>query len=218
MLLVACVVWALLQLAPPSREITIRIPIYPKIDEVTFDPSRVSPEVLKRWLQLSPELSSENGYLVHETIELCDVEDPRYQGCGVPQNGENVQNAELNLAKIRNRINDLSLSNYPSNVSAIVEYLREIQLFALYREQQKLTFIKTRDSSVLELTFYDIDPRKNCGAVLDKIRNARNWTDRSKLARFDWSNCVLSVEQKRMGRIHGRLGRPSWQHMASASV
>src|ERR1700730_725901 len=49
---------------------------------VSFDPPRIMPADLNRWVQLLPALSPYNNMLIPENIEACKAGDVRYQNCG----------------------------------------------------------------------------------------------------------------------------------------
>jgi hypothetical protein len=182
---------------------SIRIPLAGDVDKVTFDSSNVSPDDVNRWMQLSPNVGNYNEYLIPEILDMCFSDDPRYQGCVAGRAGEedhvNVHNAQLNIDRIRRRISELEPSRYPAGLYEIVSYVRKIQLFGLWREEAKFTFIKAEDISALETPFEELDPKSICGLVLNSIRNAKNRSEASHLARFEWSNCVTDAEMKRVG-------------------
>jgi hypothetical protein len=184
---------------PKPQRTTIRMPCVSCIYEVTFDSSQLSPAEVKRWMQLSPEISPYNDYQLPERLESCFLDDPRYQGCGKEQVRVNFHNAQLNLAKIRHRIRDLNPKRYPADLSEVVLYLRAIQSFGLHAGTQRLAFARTGDVSALESEFDRINPKLVCGTVLERIRSATSEAETSSLSRRDWSNCVWSAEIKRIG-------------------
>ena len=55
------------------------------------------------------------------------------------------------------------------------------------------------DAGQLRFEGESINPQVSCGMVLKRIAKAQSHAEQSKLARFDWFNCVLSVEQQRIG-------------------
>ncbi len=182
-----------------TQTITIRIPLAGDIDEVTFDPSRVSPEEVKRWIQFSPNVGSYNGFLIPENVELCDSSDPRYEGCGKTQKQVNFHNAQLNIDKIRERNDHLDPSYYPADLSTVVLYVKRIQMFGLWRDTQLLTFEKRGRLPILGSKFEGINPKLSCGTILTRIAKAETRQKRSQLARFDWSNCVWDAEKEQIG-------------------
>ncbi len=178
---------------------TIRILARIGVDEVTFDPGRVSALEVRRWIQLSPIVGGDNGYLVPEVLEQCPLDDPRYVGCGKEQESVNFHNAQLNLDKIRQRIRDLDSDHYPADLKDVVLYIRRIQSFWLWRETQRLAFVKSADLAALESEFEEINPKLTCREVLDRIRNAKSPAETFQLVRVDWSNCMWHAEQRQVG-------------------
>ncbi|MGI9101848.1 MAG: hypothetical protein ACR2IF_05320 [Terriglobales bacterium] len=211
----------LLVLSAQSQMRQIVIPDVSGVDEITFDPDRVSEENLRRWIVLSPLLNPDNGYGGPESIELCKSEDPRYTQCGGPQTSLNLNNARLNLESIRQRIADLdTVGRYPPELSPVVLYLKQLQTFWLWKETRKLEFFQTGKISELELPFDQnrsdgLDPKQQCGEVLDKIRAAKQ-SPNSEVIRTlvvtDWANCVWFAESRRIGPYPFN----SWQRFLSA--
>lgn len=195
-----------------AQETTIHIPLVMGVDEVTFDATRLSPAEVKHWMQLSPNVGQDNGYLTPENIELCDSNDPRYEGCGKEQEHVNFHNAQLNIDRIRKRIGNLDPNRYPPDMSSVVLYVRRIQSFGLWRDTQLLAFEKSGDLSVLESQFDGINPKVSCSKVLDRIRNAEGHAEASHLGRFDWFNCVWHAESKQIGEYP----KSAWEKFLSA--
>lgn len=208
-LLLACAVALILN---PQRT-TIRIPHVMGTDEITFDPSRVSPAEVRRWLRLSPVLGPDNGYLSLESIEQCVAHDPRYQGCGKEQESVNLHNAQLNIEKIRQRIDELDdPAQYPVELSEVVSYIKRLQSFNLSRNTRLFEFEKGGDVFVLQSQFEGLDPKLSCGTVLDQIAHAKSHAEASQLARFDWANCVWFVEREKIGEYP----KGAWEKFLSA--
>jgi len=190
--------------AAPSRveaqeTTTLRFEAWPTIIEVTFNPAQVPLEDVRRWMQLANYISNENGYQVPFWLEECFKDDPRYVPCG-PDASLNINNAQLNLEKIRTVIANLDPKNFPVELSPVVSYLRRIQNFGLWRETQRLKFFQTGNLMYLETPFENLDPKTACKAVLDQLRNAADKEQASGLARHDWENCVWREEMKQIGQ------------------
>jgi hypothetical protein len=175
------------------------------VDRVTFDPSRVRMEDLNRWIELSPILGNYNFMIVPEEIDLlCKPDDPRYQ---CPEKFDalseewnpNLKYAQLNLGAIADRIKRLSPEKYPPELAGVVAYLRKLQSMYLWMHQQELTFLQTNDIAVLERRYGEVDPKKSCDSVIQRIRGTNDLTLRSHIARSDWYNCVLAPAQKELG-------------------
>ncbi|MHB8735422.1 MAG: hypothetical protein ACYC6M_08995, partial [Terriglobales bacterium] len=178
-------------------------------DEVTFDPVRVSATELKQWMKLSP--FAEGEYLIPNDIDACDSEDLRYQGCGREPVVLNFHNAQLNLAKIRERIRELNTRHYPPELAPVIAYVKKIQSFALWENTQRLYFAEHFDASVLAAKYDGIDPKIKCGDVLKKIGTASDRVAASQLA-LSWRNCVWNANEKRIGAYPTR----AWQAFLAA--
>jgi len=200
-----------------SQVTSIRIPLAGDVNRVTFDSSKVSPDDVRRWMQLSPNVGNYNEYLIPDNLDMCFADDARYQGCVAGRPGEeyrvNFHNAQLNIERIRRRISELEPSRYPAGLFEIVSYVRKIQSFGLWRDEQMFSFLKTEDTSALETPFEELDPKSICGPVLKSIRNAKNRSGASHLARFEWSNCVTDAEMKRVGPYPQK----AWQDFLAAN-
>jgi hypothetical protein len=200
-------------LAMAGQETTIRIPHVFGTDVVRFDPSRVSPAELRRWLTLSPILGTENGYVVPENVRLCVAGDARYQDCGKGRGTLNLHNARVNIEAIRSRIRLLDdRSRYPSDLSAVVSYVRHVQSFNLWADTQLLDLAETGDISVLERKFDAIDPGAACPGVLRRIAQTKDRAAAFEIAWHDWYNCLWNAEVAKIG------GYPQkeWEEFLSA--
>jgi hypothetical protein len=157
------------------------------VDRVTFDPAVISEQEIARWMELSSVLGHYNYMLVPEDIELCFPDDLRYQHCS---KGDNLENAQLNLDKVAARIKRLDPERYPPGLKKVVEYIRDVQKMSLWVEQQKLAFVRSNNLAVLEQVHGAVDPGMECADVIGRIRTTTDAAARSRLARFDWHNCV----------------------------
>jgi hypothetical protein len=205
--MITCILLA----ASMPQESTIRINLPALVDEVTFNPTTTSADDVRRFMQLSPNVSPFNGYLVPESLESCKADDPRYHGCGV-QNGVSLHNAKLNLENIQKRIQDLSRTDYPPELSAIVAYLKTIQQFAFWRGSQELAYLRTGDVTPLESQFGGVSPKTSCAKELQGIRVAPDKGTANKIARFDWVNCVWKAEMDQIGPYP----KDAWQTFLAA--
>ena len=64
-----------------SQVTSIKIPLAGDVDKVTFDSSKVSPDDVRRSMQLSPNAGNYNEYLIPENLDMCFADGTRYQGC-----------------------------------------------------------------------------------------------------------------------------------------
>jgi hypothetical protein len=209
-LLIACC--AFMAMKSPLMQTTIRIRLVMGVDVVTFDPTRTPPREIKRWMQLSPNVGQDNGYLAPENIEQCDASDPRYQGCGKEQQTVNMHNAQLNINKIRKRIGNLDPAHYPTDLSKVVLYVRRLQSFGLWRNNRLVAFERSGKVSALESEFEGINPKIACSDTLNRIAHAKSHAEASRLARFAWFNCMTQAAMKHIGPYP----RDAWQCFLTA--
>lgn len=184
---------------PFVQKNTLKFPLAGDVDEVMFDSAKVSADDLRRWMQLSPRIGNYNRYLIPENIADCFADDPRYIGCGKEQEKINPVNAQLNLRKVRDRIDSLDPSRFPPDLSQVVSYVKQLQQFALWMQNRELEFAKTREPSALETSYFGVDPKASCAHVLDRIHSAKSPSEADKIARFDWQNCVWFAYKDKIG-------------------
>lgn len=158
-------------------QVTLRIPLQTgqaeEVAVVTFDESRVSAADVKRWVLLhenGPYATSTRGY---------------YADC----NSSNVPKLENDIKQTQETLKKLDSTDYPSELSDVVAYLKTLQSFWLWQEKEELAFLK--DGKAPDSEYNDVDlgackvsdsGRQNCREVLIK-----------------WHNCVLHLMQKRLG-------------------
>jgi hypothetical protein len=171
-----------------------------EIDKITYDPKHFSEQEIRHWFRLSPEVAPFNGYLGPEWLEVCDKSNPKYVAC--PSNFGSpkfVQNAEVNLQNIKTRIAALTESQFPVELSPVVRYLKSIQRFELWKETQRLKYLKTGRILPLQAAFETIDPRKECSSEIEAVRTAPNLSEGNNRAWHDWGNCVWRAQLQRVG-------------------
>jgi len=186
---------SLLAILLMTGQTTVRFAFAGIDDEVTFDPARVSAAEVNRWIQLTPH---SGPYTLLVTIESCVDDHSRYEWCGESRHSRDIHIAELRQKGIRERINDLDPRHYPPELRDVVLYLRHVQSFYLWTENRWLKFLKTDDVSVFESAFDDLNPKLECGAILDQIRTAKAPEDASRLARFDLDACMSKADRARI--------------------
>lgn len=184
-----------------SQEKTIKLKVPEGYDEITYDASQTTPQELDYWLTLSPVISQNNGYLVPENPLLCNIDDRAYTGCGHEQVSLNRGNAKRNQEKIQERLERLSVTQFPSEFEPIVSYFRAVQAFGLWRNQQEIDYFENRNFDSLGKPYESlgIDPKVACSGVLQRIRTlsdpARAWN----LVVNDWQNCMWREAVKAIG-------------------
>lgn len=202
MLLRVMVLWTALPLVYQGERRTLDYNYGWGVDHISWDSPTISKGELVRWMQLSPVLSSDNGFLVPEDISQCVAEDQRYHHCP-HEDFENqpidMGNARVTLDIIAARLSHLTRDDYPQDLSPVVHYFETVQTLAWQRGAHELAFFKTGDIAALEERLDTVDPSIACKAQIDQIRSAHDKQMRSKLVRFDWENCLWFAAQKQIG-------------------
>jgi hypothetical protein len=184
-----------------SRLTTISLTVITGIDRISFDSEQISEKDLRRWINLSPIVSTSNGYLVPESLQLCVAARPEYKDCGTRDwTAPNfIYNANVNLEKIRVRISDLDEKSYPQELQSVVSYLNAIQQNDLHFEGQLLKFVEDGRSEYLTEPFRGIDPAAQCATEITKIRAAQDQDTAYRLASRDWFRCVNAIFRRNIG-------------------
>jgi hypothetical protein len=185
---------------------TLKIRTADGIDEVTYPSDQLRRVDVLRWMQLSPNVSDSNNFIVPESLELCIDRDGRYAKCG-KRNWKNpnfLKNAKVNLDHMRRRIHELDSGAYPRELKPVAEYYSKLQQISLLAEQQRLDFLTTWDVRSLKQEVAGVDPKQTCPAVLDSIAAAISKGDKeaaNRIAWHDWGNCVQMTARKRLGEF-----------------
>lgn len=173
------VLLVLAALAPLQAQVTLRIPLEPgqpeEIAVVTFDESRISAENLK------------HAMVVHENGRYTTPAQGYYPDCK-PGDAPKLQN---DIKHTEDILRQLDAKDYPSELSDVVGYLRNLQSFWLWIAQQELAFLK--DGMLPDNEYNGVDlsacratdfgrPDLQCHGVF-----------------FTWHNCVLRAMSKTLG-------------------
>ena len=172
------------------------------VDHISWDSSTITKQELMQWMQLSPVVSRGNGFLVPEDIALCIAGDSRYQNCAQQDSNSRsfeFSNAQVNLGIIRARLAMLEKTDYPQDLSPVVDYFKAVQTVALQRGTHELSYFKTGDIAALEERLDTVDPAVACKEEIGQIRSAQDKKEQAKLVRFDWENCLWHAAQKQIG-------------------
>ena len=186
------VLLAFAALVPPQGQVTLRIPIGPgqpeEVAVVTFDESRISAENLKRWM------------LLHENGRYATPVQGYYPDC----KPSDVPKLQSDIKQTEDILKQLDSKDYPSELSDVVEYLKNLQSFWLWQAQQELAFLnsgklpdseyKGVDLSACRATDSD-KPAQQCHQIL-----------------VTWHNCVLRA----MGKPLGHYPRDRWNAFLNA--
>jgi hypothetical protein len=173
------VLLVLAALTPLQAQVTLRIPLQPgqpeEIAVVTFDESRISAENLK------------HSMLVHENGRYATPAEGFYGDCK-PGDGPKLQN---DIKQTEDILRQLDSKDYPSELSDVVAYLKNLQSFWLWAAQQELEFLKT---GKLPDNEYDCVDLTACQATA----SGRPDLQCHKVF-LTWHNCVLRAMSKALG-------------------
>jgi hypothetical protein len=151
---------------------------------ITFDENRHAAEDVKRWMELSKEGSySEPRHAVY----LCDSN-------GASEYLPQYRSAIDETAQL---VKELDPSDYPQELSDVVTYLRHLQTFWLWLDQEQLEFLTVGRTPATK--WEDIDTGPRCNWTLAKLRRVKNPLQKCKEVIFDWSSCVNKEVQLRLG-------------------
>ena len=170
-------------LAQTSKTIQVPLESGESVAIVTFDESRHSDEEVKRWMKLSEE-GSYSGPRV--AVYLCDSSSSEY----LPQ-------YRTAIDETTQLIKELDSSDYPQEASTIVTYLRRLQSFWLWLQEEELEFLSVGRPPATK--WEDIDTHRKCESTLDKLRRAKSPLQKCKAILFDWNSCVNKAVQDRLG-------------------
>lgn len=168
---------AIAMLMLPERLVTLRIPLEPgqaeEVVVVTFDEDRVSAADLKRWM------------LVHRNGRYTTPTHGYYPEC----KESDIPKLEDDVAKTQEILRNLNSGDYPQELSDVVTYLKNLQSFWLWQEEQELAFVK--QGKLPDSVYNEIDLGSACKSSAQPQGCREVFTK--------WHNCVLEQMQKRLG-------------------
>ena len=169
--------------AVAQKTVTIQVPIGgPELEAiVTFDPSKVSASDVRRWMKLA-----ENGY---------------YQTpVGMPfdcAKGPDLEKRQRGVDDNQKLVDELQTSSYPLELSGVVLYLKHLQSFWLWQQEQELHFF--RDGDMPDLEWEGVDAQEKCGGTIARLRNDTDADNVCMLVAYHWQNCVLQAARSDLG-------------------
>ena len=164
-----------------AQQTSIRIPT--GVDDfkvITFDRSRMSVGDVRHWIKFA-----EQGYYSSTGISL--------SGCD-PIAAERTIKSLENVRKVRDELN--SETDYPTELSPVVSYLRRLLPLRVWMGEQYLAFVTTRTAP--ELVYQDMDIG-SCSAVSEHIRNEPKTVKACQSLGYDWTNCILKSSLRQLG-------------------
>ena len=164
-----------------AQQVTIRIPFgVDGFDTVTFDKSRVSVNDVKHWMKFA-----EWNYYGSSGISL--------SGCDQTATARMTKSLEQGR-RVIDKLN--RETDYPSELSPVVTYLKRLLLFRLWMGEQYLAFVKTRNAP--ESVYEDMDEIA-CQVIAERIRNEPDTEKACQLLGNEWTNCTLKYALSQLG-------------------
>ncbi len=168
-----------------------------EIDEVTFDSARATKEQIQHWM-----LVSKDGPYNEATLSSCiefqaDPRSKRFEG---------------DRAQFQKLTAELDEAKYPSELSEVIRYLRQVRSLWFWVDTQALAFLQTEDISTLERKREDVNPTEACSKPLEEIRSSKNHPEAANVVCFAWSNCVTATAKQKIGPYP----EEAWKHFLDA--
>lgn len=207
---------ALLTLAPAAGAETRRIVLPTLLGEyhLSFDDRRTSESDLRALVILSPHLAGWNSLAVAPRLERCVTDDPAYLDCRTrsPQSPSFLWNARVNLERGNAALAQLRGLPAPPELEPVVTWLQRSLTFSLWLEETKLEFFRTGEVAALRRRYEDVEPTRDCAAIIDDIGRAGSPDAQFDLVVLRWHNCVNNQYRRRLGEYP----MPAWKRFLSA--
>ena len=168
---------------------------------LAFDDTRTSEADVRALVVLSPHLAGWNSLAVAPRLERCVVGDPAYLDCRnrSPQSANFLWNARVNLERGGAALTQLRGLRPPAELEPVVSWLQRSLTFSLWLEETKLEFFRTGDVAVLRQRYEDVDPARDCGAVITDVARAGSPDAQFDLVVLRWHNCVNNQFRRKLG-------------------
>jgi hypothetical protein len=164
-----------------AQRTSIRIPAgADDFDLFTFDRSRVSVGEVRHWIKFAKQ-----GYYSSTGVSL--------SGCD-PIAAEHTIKSLENVRKVRDELN--SETNYPAELSPVVNHLRRLLPVREWMGEQYLAFVTSRKAPELVYQHMDIGA---CSAISERIRNEPKTAKACQSLGYDWTNCILESSSRQLG-------------------
>jgi hypothetical protein len=179
-----------------------------------FDDRRVSEAELRPLVVLSPHLAGWTSLAVAPRLERCVVGDPAYLDCGnrSVRSHAFLWNARVNLDRGRAALTHLRGLRVPLELEPVATWLQRSLAFSLWLEETKLEFFRSGDAAVLRRRYEDLDPGRECAAVLGELARAGATDAQFDMVVLPWHNCANSQFRRRLGDYP----MAAWQRFLSA--
>ena len=166
-----------------------------------FDDRRASESDVRALVVLSPHLAGWTSLAVAPRLERCVVGDPAYLACGnrSVRSHTFLWNARVNLDRGAAALTHLRGLRVPSELEPVWLWLQRSLAFSLWLEETKLEFFRTGNVAVLRRHYEDMDPGRECAAVLGDVARAPSTDAQFELVVLPWHNCANYQFRRRLG-------------------
>jgi hypothetical protein len=169
--------------------------------QLAFDDKRTSESEVRALVILSPHLAGWTSLAVAPRLERCVVGDPAYLDCRTrsPQSPSFLWNARVNLERGGAALTHLRELQTPPELAPVVTWLQRSLTFSLWLEETKLEFFRTGDVTVLQRRYEDVDPSRDCEAIINGVGRAASPDAQFDLVVLRWHNCVNHHFRRKLG-------------------
>lgn len=166
-----------------------------------FDDRRVPESDVRALVVLSPHLAGWTSLAVAPRLERCVVGDPAYLDCGnrSVRSHTFLWNARVNLERGVAALAHVRGLRVPAELEPVSMWLQRSLSFSLWLEEMKLEFFRTGDLAVLRRRYEDVDPGRECAAVLGDVARAASTDAQFEMVVLPWHNCVNAHFRRRIG-------------------
>ena len=168
---------------------------------LTYDNRKVSEADLKPLVILSPHLAGWNSIAVTPRLERCVVGETEYLDCRdrSVRSPTFLWNARVNLKRGVATLDSLRAMRAPTELDPVVTWLQSSLAFSLWLEETKLEFFRTGDVAVLGRRYEDVDPSRDCEAIINGVGRAASPDAQFDLVVLRWHNCVNHHFRRKLG-------------------
>ena len=169
--------------------------------QLAFDDKRTTESEVRALVILSPHLAGWTSLAVAPRLERCVVGDPAYLDCRTrsPQSPSFLWNARVNLERGGAALTHLRELQTPPELAPVVTWLQRSLTFSLWLEETKLEFFRTGAVAVLQRRYEDVDPSRDCEAIINGVGRAASADAQFDLVVLHWHNCVNHQFRRKLG-------------------
>jgi hypothetical protein len=165
----------------------------------TFDPERISPELLNKYLVIHPSQYRWEYFMSH--LELCIQNNPEYLPCGSRdiEDQNFMKNASINFRKSEKNLEYLLNLKEIKQLSPLVDYFKESLSFSLWKDKKLLEFYKSWDTKILRGKYKKLDPAKMAPEIFNLIDQSKTKKEKYKIAHNNWANGMNHIFREKLG-------------------